>query len=111
MYFKSFTVDVIGMDTIYIMAIKLENQMRFFDEININAKNVQADDELRLSFADHVKLSGTSYSGIAAGSTMYYDDRPKNEDHFMTDKVIINYDISDDDDVPNDYIEDENYIP
>lgn len=110
-YFKSFTVDVIGMDTIYIMDIKLENQMRFFDEININAKNVQADDELRLSFADHVKLSGTSYSGVAAGSTMYYDDRPKNEDHFMTDKVIINYDISDDDDVPNNYIEDENYIP
>lgn len=89
-YFKSFTVDVIGMDTIYIMDIKLENQMRFFDEIS-TSKTINSNDELKLSFADNIKLSGTSYSGIPAGITLYYDDKPT-ETHYMTDRLILKYD-------------------
>lgn len=89
-YFKSFTVDVIGMDTIYIMDIKLENQMRFFDEIS-TSKTINSNDELKLSFADNIKLSGTSYSGVPAGTTLYYDDKPT-ETHYMTDRLILKYD-------------------
>ena len=87
-YFKSFTVDVIGMDTIYIMDIKLENQMRFFDELNMD-KDIDANDEIKLSFADHVKLNGTSYNGIPAGTTLYLNDKPKN--HYMQDRLFLKY--------------------
>lgn len=88
-YFKSFTVDVIGMDTIYVMDIKLENQIRFFDELNVDKNNV-VNDEIKLSFADHVKLSGSSYSGIPAGTTLYLND--KKIEHYMQDRLILKYD-------------------
>ena len=98
-YFKSFTVDVIGMDTIYIMDIKLENQIRFFDEIGGIEKTINPKDEIKLSFADSIKMTGTSYSGVSAGVTLHFDDRPT-ENHYMIDRVILKYDPEESSDEP-----------
>ena len=56
-------------------------------------------DEIKLSFADSIKMTGTSYSGVSAGVTLHFDDRPT-ENHYMTDRVILKYDQEESSDEP-----------
>lgn len=55
-YFKSFTVDCIGLDVIYITDMKSENLMRFFDEVDYICKWIQTHEHIRLSYSDILHL-------------------------------------------------------
>ena len=54
LFFKSFTVDIIGLDTIYIMDMKVDNIVRMFDEPNRLIKFIEPHDYLNFPFADTV---------------------------------------------------------
>lgn len=54
-YFKSFTVDCLGLDIIYVYDMKSENIIRFFDEIQEIIKLIQADEHIRLSYDDVIR--------------------------------------------------------
>lgn len=51
-FFKSFTVDMLGLDVLYICNLKAENVMRLFDEIHYMRKIIQAPDNLKLQYSD-----------------------------------------------------------
>lgn len=51
-FFKSFTVDLIGMETIFICDFDTENTFRLFDEIGRIEKTDMAKDYLRLTYSD-----------------------------------------------------------
>ena len=51
-YFKSFTVDLLGFDTIYITDLKAENLVRFFDEVARIKKVIEVHENIHLSYAD-----------------------------------------------------------
>lgn len=51
-YFKSFTVDCLGLDIIYIYDMKSENIMRLFGEIAKIKKEIEAEEHIHLSYSD-----------------------------------------------------------
>lgn len=51
-FFKSYTVDIIGMDIIYICDMKPENLLRLFDEIWYIEKWICPDERLEISYSD-----------------------------------------------------------
>lgn len=51
-FFKSFTVDIIGLETIYICDFDTENTIRFFDEVNRMEKTDIPREYLNMSYAD-----------------------------------------------------------
>ena len=55
-FFKSYTVDVINMDTLIIADTKPENAMKFFDEIFYMKKLIQVPEKMHTSFDDVVNL-------------------------------------------------------
>lgn len=84
-FFKSYTVDVLGMDTLIVMNQKPENSMKIFDEIYYMQKLIQTDEHLRLSYGDVFHL-------ISAVLTTKEDKIPFNDkalyDEFL---YITNY--------------------
>ena len=54
-YFKSFTVDCLGLDIIYIYDMKSENIIRFFDEIYEIIKLIEPHEFIHLSYGDIIK--------------------------------------------------------
>lgn len=55
-FFKSYTVDIIDMDTLIVMDQKPENALKFFDEIYYIQKLIQTDENLRMSYSDVINL-------------------------------------------------------
>ena len=55
-FFKSYTVDVINMDTLIIADTKPENAMKYFDEIHYMKKLIQVPEKMHTSFDDVVNL-------------------------------------------------------
>lgn len=53
-HFKSYTVDVIGFDVLYMCDLKSENLLRLFDEIAYMEKTIGIDEHMRLSYSDVV---------------------------------------------------------
>lgn len=53
-HFKSYTVDVIGFDTLYVCDLKSENLLRLFDEIAYMEKTIGIDERIKLSYSDIV---------------------------------------------------------
>ena len=53
-FFKSYTVDMIGMETQYIYDIKIDNIIRFFDEIEKINKLLEANDHICIKYDDSV---------------------------------------------------------
>ena len=51
-YFKSFTVDCLGLDIIYVYDIKSENIIRFFDEVAKIVKWIEPHEHIHLSYGD-----------------------------------------------------------
>lgn len=51
-FFKSFTVDLLGLDIIYITDMRADNIMRFFDEIYYMRKLIEPHEHIHLSYAD-----------------------------------------------------------
>jgi hypothetical protein len=55
-FFKSFTVDIVGLDTIYITDLRAENIMRFFDEVARIKKLIQVRENMYVSYSDVLHL-------------------------------------------------------
>jgi hypothetical protein len=53
-FFKSFTVDIHGLDISYIMDLRSENTVRLFDELAEITKNLDLDEKLKLSYSDTI---------------------------------------------------------
>lgn len=51
-YFKSFTVDCLGLDIIYVYDMKSENIIRFFDEVVKIVKWIEPHEHIHLSYGD-----------------------------------------------------------
>ena len=63
-FFKSYTVDILGLDVIYVMDFKSDNTIRLFDEIAKIRKIIQSNEELRLSYSDAINtITATLYKG------------------------------------------------
>lgn len=76
-FFKSFTVDMLGLDTIYIMDFRAENTLKLFDEIASIKKELELHDNLSLSYKDVIHLTEA-----------FFND---NKDHLSWyDKVLYN---------------------
>lgn len=54
-FFKSFTVDMLGVDAMYILDFRIENTMKLIDSIHEICKNIEINDKLPVSYADIVK--------------------------------------------------------
>jgi hypothetical protein len=79
-FFKSFTVDMLGLDIVYIMDFKAENTMRFFDEIKSIKSNIYIGEDFKFSYKDTVSVS----------AQVTLEDHPDNG-HFFTDKITRKY--------------------
>ena len=55
-FFKSFTVDIVGLDTIYVTDLRAENIMRFFDEVARIKKTIQIRENMYVSYSDVLHL-------------------------------------------------------
>ena len=55
-YFKSFTIDLTGMNVIYIMDMRSENTIKLLDEVARIFKWIQTHEEINLSYSDIAKL-------------------------------------------------------
>lgn len=53
-FFKSYTVDILGLDQLIVMDMKTENCIKLFDEIHSMSKNIDAKELLRLSYSDDI---------------------------------------------------------
>lgn len=51
-FFKSYTTDMIGLNTIYDMNIKTDNLIRFFDHLERIIKSLEYNEDLRISYND-----------------------------------------------------------
>lgn len=57
-FFKSYTTDMLGMDTIFVFDLKPETMIRLIEHIIIH-KTIQKDDKLNISYSDHVDFTST----------------------------------------------------
>lgn len=57
-FFKSYTTDLLDLDKILICDVKHENLIRLIDHLMIH-KTIEAEDELRLSYADSLSFTST----------------------------------------------------
>jgi hypothetical protein len=55
-FFKSFTVDMLGLDIMYIMDFRAENAMKLFDEVAYISKDLEIHDNIKLSYKDVIHL-------------------------------------------------------
>lgn len=53
-FFKSYTVDLIGLETLLVCDLKSENLLRLFDEIAYMEKTIGVDERIKLSYSDVV---------------------------------------------------------
>lgn len=81
-FFKSYTVDIIGMDTLFVCDAKPENSMKLFDEIYRMVKLIQIKEDMRLSYSDAIH-SISSYFTIGEENSI------RMRDHLMYDKTIF----------------------
>lgn len=59
-FIKSFTVDVLDFDIIYVMDLKPENFLHLFDEIPYKRKVIEPKDHMRFNYADLVSSIGVT---------------------------------------------------
>lgn len=57
-FFKSYTTDMLGLDTIYVLDMKPETLLRLIDKLTID-KTIEAEEDFYLSYADSLKLCAT----------------------------------------------------
>lgn len=55
-FFKSFTVDMLGLDVMYIINLRAENTMKIFDEVASITKDLYINDNMNLSYNDVLHL-------------------------------------------------------
>lgn len=51
-FFKSFSVDMLNLDLIFVFDLKEENMLRLFDEIAYIQKTIEGDDHLHVTYSD-----------------------------------------------------------
>jgi len=83
-FFKSYTVDVINMDTLIIADTKPENAMKYFDEIHYMKKLIQVPEKLHTSFDDVVNLMVVRF----LASENKNDNVLKFKDKFISEVLI-----------------------
>ena len=76
-FFKSFTVDMLGLDIMYILDMRAENTMKLIAEIASVTKDIEIDDNLHTSYAD-----------VIHSLMMFIYDN--NDQLSFTDKVLYN---------------------
>lgn len=99
-FFKSFTVDMLGIDIMYVMDLRAENTIKLFDEIDSLRKELLAKDKINLSYTDVVHLIEAIYDdnkdSLSLNDKVLYnayirsDDKPNNRSLF-TDKISYKY--------------------
>lgn len=60
-FFKSFTVDMLGLDILYVCDLKAENILRLFDEVERVRKYIEVPEELRLQYSDVISKTAVSF--------------------------------------------------
>ena len=82
-FFKSYTVDMISMDTLFVYDLKPENLMKFFDEIHHMNKDSSVNDNLHVSYGDVIH-------SMEANINTYKD---KSEHTYLNDNMIFDANI------------------
>ena len=75
-FFKSYTVDVLGLDTLYICDLKPENMIRLFDKIHYMEKTIVPKDRFKLQHSDVIHRLITQYQlkdKLTLKDKMFYD--------------------------------------
>lgn len=55
-FFKSLTVDLVGIDVTYVFDIKSDNMIRLFDEVKSIKKIIEPEEKIKISYSDVVHL-------------------------------------------------------
>lgn len=75
-FFKSYTVDMIGLDTIFVCDLKSENLIRLFDDIHYMEKTIEPKDFLHMPYDDVVHRFQTwlkRLEDLKLKDKMYYE--------------------------------------
>lgn len=75
-FFKSYTVDMIGLDTILVCDLKPENLLRLFDEIYYMEKTIQMDERIKMSYSDvihHIISTIRLKDNFSLKDKLFYD--------------------------------------
>lgn len=98
-HFKSYTVDMIGLDTIFVSNLKLDNSFKLFDEVNYIRKTDQIDERIKTAYSDVVhsisaklKLLGNDdKTGILSDSNNLIARHHVNDTIGIRDGVVKTY--------------------
>lgn len=83
-FFKSYTVDIVGLSTIFVCDFKPENTIKLFDEIWRITKLIQTREDVNLSYGD---LINTITSVLRCRSDIFLRDQLKHEVTLLLDKL------------------------
>lgn len=61
-FFKSYTVDVLGLDVLFVCDFKADNILRIFEEIHYMEKNIGMDEDFRISYSDSIHTMESVFS-------------------------------------------------
>lgn len=78
MFFKSYTTEIIDLDTIYICDLIPENMFRLFDEVSFTDKTILEKEHMKLPYSDIIDVIGR----------IWIKDHKKGEDLSMWEKWI-----------------------
>lgn len=70
-FFKSFTVDMLGLDSMSIINLRAENAMKFFDEIPLIIKNNEIKEKFMTSYQDTIHSIEAVFTGMNDNISFY----------------------------------------
>lgn len=86
-FFKSHTVDMIGLDTIIICDMRNDNLLRLFDEVNYIEKTIIPKDNMNISYSDVVHRIQTE---MELNDTLKFKEREFHNKDLIIDKKVEN---------------------
>ena len=88
-FFKSYTVDVLGLDILFVCDFKAENMLKIFEEIYYMEKNIGMDEDVRLSHSDAINNITAVFS---EKDKITFRDKFYHESHLLINEMqgIIN---------------------
>lgn len=84
-FFKSHTVDMIGLDTIIICDMRNDNLLRFFDEVNYIEKTIVPKDDMNISYSDVINRIK---SEMDLSDTLKMSDKEFHNKDLIIDKKV-----------------------
>ena len=88
-FFKSYTVDVLGLDILFVCDFKAENIVKIFEEIYYMEKNIGMDENMRMSYTDAIPTISTVFT---EKDKVTFRDKFYHESHLLINEMqgIIN---------------------